>query len=258
MAKKKLSALKKKVETKARRPAKKKVTKKKKKKVVRKVRKRATPSPVAPKKGEEPVNPIDVKTGAEYDKFVSELIKFDFNASEAYRAIFGDEKSNRRTMAAGGKRLLNHPKVLSRLAEVIKARRRRMTVEEDMVIRGWAELETANVMDYFDMETTEDGLQSYMVPKNIAEMPEGKQKNIKKLKVKTRRIDRDEGPPIIEQDVEIEMYDRQRTLEMIAKHLGMLVDRAQVDVTVTDYAAILRERTAYVERKQRERVVSSQ
>lgn len=141
-----------------------------------------------------------------------------WNASDAARQAAYSERSARVT----GHRLLTNANV----QEEIQRRVAEMTLTANETLVRLAEHARGDMGDF--MHITENGPRLDLQPAALM----GKTRLIRKVKTKTRTYrdhslgDEDEDNLVTEVDTEIELYNAQSALELIAKHHGLLDNKS--------------------------------
>ena len=138
---------------------------------------------------------------------------------------------SRKTAEANGSRLLSHAKVQKVLAELVGQVHRKQEVEAEYVYRKWLQHTEASPLDYFRSDS--DG---NLVLRDLTKLPEEIQKNLRQLDIVTTEIPVKDGPPIKKQTIKVAVVDQQRSLEMLARSLGMF---QTVAVNQTTNVAVL-------------------
>jgi len=154
---------------------------------------------------EEERRPLTLKQQAFVDEFL-----VDRNATQAaIRAGYSP-----RTAEQLGYQLLHHPSVRARIDAAIAEQSRRLGINADRVLLELAKLALANPLDVIEAldATIKDGA----TREDTAA--------IQSIKVKT--IPQKDDEPIIER--EVRMYDKNKSLELLGKFLGMVVDKREI------------------------------
>lgn len=149
------------------------------------------------------------KLTAKQKRFIEEYL-IDLNATQAaIRAGYSPH-----TAGAIGHENLNKPEIRARIDKALAERSKRTGINADRVVRELARIalvNPANVID-FDVATIFD------------DASEDDLAAIASVKVKT--IPGENGD-IVER--EVRMYDKNRALELLGKHLGMFKDRLEIN-----------------------------
>lgn len=147
----------------------------------------------------------------------------DLNATRAYKAAYKSVKKDE-TAAAAGARLLRNVKVKAYIDERMKDREKRTEITQDKVLKELAKIGFANLNDYLEYKTAET-----VVSYNDKGEPVIDYAPIIDL------VDSKEVDTSVVQEVSIsdkgtfkfKLYDKQKALELIGKHLGMFVDKVE-------------------------------
>ena len=144
----------------------------------------------------------------------------DLNATRAYKAAYTNE-----TAAAAGARLLRNVKVESYINQKMKEREKRTEITQDKVLRELAKIGTAKLSDYLEYKTA----------KSIIEYDEDGEPVIDYRPI-IDVLDSKEVDTSAIQEVSIskdgtfkfKLYDKQKALELIGRHLGMFNDKLEL------------------------------
>ena len=139
------------------------------------------------------------------------------NASEAYRRAYDAENMKPAVIAVKASELLKNGKVAVKVAEVRQAAAERTNVTVDRVIREYARIAFADMRKYASVgpggvrlvdseDWTDDDAAA------VAEVAESTSKDGGSIRFK--------------------LHSKVSALDSIAKHLGMFVERSEVDVTM--------------------------
>jgi len=112
--------------------------------------------------------------------------------------------------------LMRNPRILARIEQLSEARRVRMQLSQDEVVRELMKIAFADITDYANVETDSGGNSQAVTLKNTAELPIDKTGAVAGIKQGAKGI-------------EIKLYDKLKALELLARHLGMLRDRMEID-----------------------------
>lgn len=159
------------------------------------------------------INSFSEKLTPKQHLFIQEYIK-DFNASRAAIAAGYSQK----TASEMGYENLNKPHLQRAIAEVIQVRGERISREGDDVVRKLWEAMEADPIDYLVVES--DGSIRAMP---LEEIPVETRRLITKMRVKRRRV----GENTEIEEFEITLMSKDRALELLAKHHGLLLDRVE-------------------------------
>lgn len=138
-----------------------------------------------------------------------------FNASNAAREV--GYKSPGQAAAT----LLSNPKVAALIGKRLKERSEACQVKAERVLVELARIAFANPQDMF----SKDG-----VLMDITDMPESIARAIASVRVK--QTTNDEGE-VVTTSTEVRFWNKNNALELVAKHLGMLDDRLNVEHEVS-------------------------
>ena len=171
-------------------------------------------------------------------RFCQEYV-IDLNQTQAYiRAGYSDEGAEH-----NASRLIRNDKVKAYISGLQRDKAKRLEITADKVLAEISRLAFSNVKGIF---SSSDGLL------RVAELDDDTAAAITSVKVTKKQAGVDsEGRPEYEDVLEYKLADKKAPLEMLAKHLELLVDRSKVDMNITDEESML-ERM----RQARERVQS--
>ncbi|HHX27616.1 MAG TPA: terminase small subunit [Firmicutes bacterium] len=143
------------------------------------------------------------------ERFVEEYL-IDLNATQAaIRAGYSPASAGQQACD-----LLKLPKVRARIDIAVAERSKRTGVNADRVLLELAKLALANPLDV--VEALDATIKDGATREDTAA--------IQSIKVKT--IPQKDGDPIIER--EVRMYDKNKSLELLGKHLGMFIDKKEI------------------------------
>lgn len=145
--------------------------------------------------------------------FLSEYLT-DFNATQAAIRAGYSETSARST----GVRLLTNPNISAE----IHAKLAEKAMKSDDILQEIADIARGNMGDYLDVSSM-----AFQINLGKAK-DEGKLKNIKRIKQKTTTICREGGEDVEQNQIDFELWDKLRALELLARINGMLVDKQQI------------------------------
>lgn len=139
------------------------------------------------------------------------------NASEAYRRAYNAEKMSERAIAVEASRLLDHPAVSLRVTSLRKEAEERTGITVDRVLREYGRIAFADMRRFAQVgkdgvslvdshEWTDDDAAA------VAEVSESRSESGGSIKFK--------------------LHNKISALDSLAKHLGMFVERSEVDVSV--------------------------
>ena len=148
----------------------------------------------------------------------------DLNATRAYKAAYKNVKKDE-TAAAAGARLLRNVKVKNYIDEKMKEREKRTEITQDKVLKELAKIGFADLKDYLEYKTAKSVVEYDEAGKPIIDYT-----TIIDL-IDSREVD---TSPVQEVSIskdgtfKFKLYDKQKALELIGKHLGMFVDKTEV------------------------------
>ena len=140
--------------------------------------------------------------------FAKELIKNSMNATKAYQAVSPNVTA--KTAATEGSRLLREPETIEILQPMLEQLFTNTGIDATYVFRRWVEMSQATPLDYF---TINDDGQPVL---DMSDLTPAQRANLKEIKITDTKFG---------QNITIKVYDAQKAVESIAKHLGLLVDR---------------------------------
>lgn len=152
--------------------------------------------------------------------FSNEYLK-DFNATRSYKVAYGEHLSDN-VAAASASALLRNPKVKSYIESRMLDRIERTEVTQDEVVMELANIIRANVTDVVNVR---DGR---IIIKDTEDLPKELTKTIKAIRP-------------VRGGIEVEFYDKVKSLELLGRHLGMFDDRLTVEATQEDKVAEMLE-----------------
>ena len=100
-----------------------------------------------------------------------------------------------------------------------------MLVTADDVIREMALIGLADMRDFIEID---EGGAIRALP--LETLAEGKSRIIKKVREKRTIKSTAEGDQILDSTYEFELCDKVKSLELLARHLGLLHDKQEIDV----------------------------
>ncbi len=137
-----------------------------------------------------------------------------FNATQAYLAI--KPQVTPESASVQGSLLLGTDGAKAALAQMIKAAWERNELDQDFIVRNWVSMAQANVFDYFVVDA-----ENNLSLKPTIDLTLDQQRNVRKLKITTRTIEREDAPDILEQRGELEIVDRKGVFDSMAKAAGL-------------------------------------
>lgn len=144
--------------------------------------------------------------------------------NNGYKAARRAEYSEKTAMVQASQ-LLSLLNVQQRIAELRAVREERTRVTQDRVVRELALLGFSDLQNYITIDKLTGAIQA----KGFEDMPPEESRALQSIK-EDRAIKEDaNGKGVTVYDkVSFKMYDKIRALEILAKHLGMLVERHEV------------------------------
>ncbi len=152
-----------------------------------------------------------------------------WNSAEAAR-VAGYAKSDARNQ---GYRLLQMPEIQA----IIKERLTDLHMQANEVLARLTSMARADMLDFLN----EDGTFDMEKVKQL-----GLGKLVKKYKINRRTIAQRDGPPIVEDQLEIELHDSQTALVHLGRKWALFTDKVagSIEVNYDDHAAELDRRIA--------------
>src|SRR5690349_6208578 len=155
------------------------------------------------------------------------------NGTEAAR--LAEYSGDDATLAVQATRLLRNAKVLREIDNRLK----QFSMSANEVLIHLTDIARGDIADALDNSGAIDPLEAKR---------RGKSHLIKRFKHKTKTItttndDGDNGSEILEDETEIEMYDRLDALKTLAKYHSLLIDRVRQEDWRTDIVKLLQEGT---------------
>lgn len=152
--------------------------------------------------------------------FCQEYI-IDNNATQAAER----SKYSKRTANEQGSRLLANASVQQRIAELRAVREERTRVTQDRVVRELALLGFSDLQNYITIDKLTGAIQA----KGFEDMPPEESRALQSIKEDRAIKESADGKGVTVYDkVSFKMHDKIRALEILARHLGMLVERHEV------------------------------
>jgi phage terminase small subunit len=178
--------------------------------------------------GKPAKNPLELKLTRRQELFVREYM-VDLDAKRAAIAVGYSERS----ADAIGRENIRKPHIRAVIDVEIAERAKRLDISAQAVIQELARIGFADMADYIEID--ESGMIRALPLDTLAE---GKSRIIKKVKekrtIRTTKGDKDnpDGDQILDDTYEFELHDKVKSLELLAKHLGLLQDKTEVNVNV--------------------------
>lgn len=157
---------------------------------------------------------------AKHECFCQEYL-IDLNGTQAAKRA----KYSARTAGEQACRLLTDVRIQARIAELKAIRNERTRVTQDRVVKELAMLGFSDLANYITIDPLTGAIQA----KGFEDMPPGESRALKAIK-EDRAIKEDaDGKGVTVYDkVSFTMHDKIRALEILARHLGMLVERHEM------------------------------
>lgn len=150
----------------------------------------------------------------EKQKLFADEYLIDLNATRAYKAAYKSCKKDE-TANVNGSKLLRNTKVAKYIEERMNERSKRTEITQDNVLRELATIAFANITD---VVTIENGT---VYIKDTKDIPKSLLPAIESIK---------EG----KNGIEIKFYSKDRSLELLGRHLGMFNDKIEISGTVNN------------------------
>ena len=144
----------------------------------------------------------------EKQKIFADEYLIDLNATRAYRVAYPSVKKEK-TAAQAGSRMLRNVKVQKYIADRMQERQKRTEITQDRVLEELAAIAFARATDYAEVKDEcvrikdTDSLTDQQI-KAIAGIKEGKF------------------------GIELKLNDKEKALELLGRHLGMVKDKVEV------------------------------
>ena len=145
----------------------------------------------------------------------------DLNATKAAERA----KYSKKTAYSQGQRLLKNVEIQKRIAELKEKREERTKVTQDRVVKELALLGFSDLSNYIDIDSDTGAIRA----KGFEDMPGETSRALQSIQ-EDRVIKEDAGgeKTTVYDKVKFKMHDKIRALEILARHLGMLVERHEV------------------------------
>ena len=157
---------------------------------------------------------------AKRECFCQEYIIDNNGTQAAERAKYSKKTANEQ-----GSQLLAILSVQQRIAELRAVREERTRVTQDRVVRELALIGFSDLQNYISI----DELTGVITAKGFDAMPPEESRALKAIKEDRAIKESPDGKDVTVYDkVSFQMHDKIRALEILAKHLGMLVERHEV------------------------------
>lgn len=144
----------------------------------------------------------------EKQKIFADEYLIDLNATRAYRVAYSSVKKEQ-TAAAAAARMLRNVNVAAYIQKRMEERQKRTEVTQDRVVQELAAIAFAKATDYVEI------VNGYVKIKDTRSLSEEQIRAIAGIK---------EGA----NGIEIKLNDKEKSLEMLGRHLGMWNDKIQM------------------------------
>ncbi len=147
-------------------------------------------------------------------KLFADEYLIDLNATRAYKAAYKSCKKDE-TANVNGSKLLRNTKVSKYIEERMNERSKRTEITQDNVLKELATIAFAKVTDFV---TIENGV---VIVKDTKDIPKDLLPAIASIK---------EG----KNGIEVSFYNKDKSLELLGRHLGMFNDKIEISGTVNN------------------------
>ena len=147
-------------------------------------------------------------------KLFADEYLIDLNATRAYKAAYKSVKKDE-TARTNGSRMLTNANVSKYIKERMNERSRRTEITQDNVLKELATIAFAKVTDFV---TIENGV---VVVKDTKDIPKDLLPAIASIKKGKNGI-------------EVSFYNKDKSLELLGRHLGMFNDKIEISGTVNN------------------------
>jgi len=161
--------------------------------------------------------------------FVAEYL-VDLNATQAARRA----KYSAKTAPFIGAENLKKPKIQEAIQKAMANRSNRTEITQDRVLKELALIGFSDMADFVRIDES-----GFIQANPLDTLPEGKSRIVKKVKEKRVIKSTPEGDQILDATYEFELCDKVKTLELIARHLGMLHDKTEFGLDAATAALII-------------------
>lgn len=162
----------------------------------------------------------ELKLKLKQEIFVREYL-VDLDATKAAIRSGYSERSAR----AIGAENLTKPHIKAAIDAEIERRKERICITEQEVIKELALIGLADMSDFVQID--ESGAIRAI---SLDSLAEGRSRIIKKVKDKRTSRKTQEGDELVDSFFEFELCDKVKSLELLARHLGILHDKQEVDL----------------------------
>ena len=160
------------------------------------------------------------KSACNYKLFCTELICTGLNAKAAYLKVHPDVTPQ--TAEVNGHRMVRIARVQVILTPMLQKLFQKAGIEADYVFKRWLEMSQASPLDYFTV--SKDGGLGEL---DLGAITPAQRGNLRKIKVTTTKSNDGE---LLHTTTTIKVVDQQWAVKIIAKHLGLLVDRMAEEI----------------------------
>lgn len=147
-------------------------------------------------------------------KLFADEYLIDLNATRAYKAAYKSIKKDE-TARTNGSRMLTNANVSKYIKERMNERSKRTEITQDNVLKELATIAFAKVTDFV---TIENGV---VIVKDTKDIPKDLLPAIASIK---------EG----KNGIEVSFYNKDKSLELLGRHLGMFNDKIEISGTVNN------------------------
>lgn len=141
----------------------------------------------------------------EKQKIFADEYLIDLNATRAYRVAYPTVKKDE-TARANGSRMLTNANVARYIAERMEERQKRTEITQDMVLRELAAIAFARATDYVSVR---DGIVQVKDTDQLSDLQIAAITGIKET----------------QNGIEVKLGSKEKTLELLGRHLGMWNDK---------------------------------
>lgn len=156
---------------------------------------------------------MNYKLTPKQKSFADEYL-IDLNATRAYKAAYKSVKKDE-TARTNGSRMLTNANVSKYIKERMNERSKRTEITQDNVLKELATIAFAKVTDFV---TIENGV---VIVKDTKDIPKDSLPAIASIK---------EG----KNGIEVSFYNKDKSLELLGRHLGMFNDKIEVSGTINN------------------------
>lgn len=157
----------------------------------------------------------------EKQKLFADEYLIDLNATRAYRAVYPNCKKNE-SAAVAGARMIRNVNVSQYIEKRILKRQQRTEITQDMVVKELAKIGFANLKDYLE----------YRTAKTVVAHDDETNEPVIDYQQIINVLDSEDVDTSVIQEVSIgkdgtfkfKLYDKQKALELLGRHLGMFKD----------------------------------